>query len=152
MKVLKFGGKSLSSLQGNPLSGALDIMCAEAQKGKILVVCSARGRSTDMLEDMLEKAACGDDYTQIYEDFCMRQIAPDTTMDMSAEFAEIKQILEGVALLGEYSLKIKDRFLSFGEILNCKTVAHLLQGRGFKTRIVDSRHLIKNTDHYGSPS
>ncbi|MBQ1276807.1 MAG: bifunctional aspartate kinase/homoserine dehydrogenase I [Flavobacteriales bacterium] len=152
MKVLKFGGKSLSAGAGNPLQGALDIMSSEARKGKILVVCSARGKSTDMLEDMLEKAARGEDYMPSYMYFCERQQAPDVEMDMSSEFAEMRQMLEGVALLGEYSLKIKDRFMSFGEILSCKMVAHLLSKRGFKTRFVDSRRLIKTTDEWGSAS
>ena len=152
MKVLKFGGKSLSGAEGSPLEHSLDIISDQARMGKILVVCSARGRSTDMLEDMLEKAARGEDYSEAFEYFCLRQKAPAEDMDMSAEFAEIKKILEGVALLGEYSLKIKDRFLSFGEILSCRMVAHLLEKRGFKTRFVDSRHLIKTTDEYGSAS
>lgn len=152
MKVLKFGGKSLSAGVGNPLEGALDIMSREASKGKILVVCSARGKSTDMLEDMLEKAAKGEDYMPSYTYFCERQVAPDPAMDMTTEFAEIRQMLEGVALLGEYSLKIKDRFMAFGEILSCKMVAHLLSKRGFKTRFVDSRSLIKTTDEWGSAS
>ena len=71
---------------------------------------------------------------------------------MKAEHAEMKQILAGVALLGEYSQKVKDRFLSFGEILSCKMVAHLLRKRGFKARFVDSRTLIKTTEEYGSAS
>ena len=132
MKVLKFGGKSLSGAEGSPLEHSLDIISDQARMGKILVVCSARGRSTDMLE----KAARGEDYSEAFEYFCLRQKAPAEDMDMSAEFAEIKKILEGVALLGEYSLKIKDRFLSFGEILSCRMVAHLLEKRGFLLRFL----------------
>ena len=152
MKVLKFGGKSLSGAEGSPLNHSLDIISAQAQGDKLFVICSARGKSTDMLEDMLAKAAAGEDYKPAYEYFCQRQQAPSKSVDMAAEFAEMEQILAGVALLGEYSQKVKDRFLSFGEILSCKMVAHLLRKRGFKARFVDSRNLIKTTDEYGSAS
>ncbi len=152
MKVLKFGGKSLSGGEGSPLNQSLDIICQEARKGKVYVVCSARGKSTDMLEDMLLKAAAGEDYMPAFDYFFERQQAPSKSVDMKAEHAEMKQILAGVALLGEYSQKVKDRFLSFGEILSCKMVAHLLRKRGFKARFVDSRTLIKTTEEYGSAS
>lgn len=152
MKVLKFGGKSLSGAEGSPLNQSLDIISSQARQGKLYVICSARGKSTDMLEDMLGKAAAGQDYLPAFDYFFERQQAPSKSVDMKDEYAEMKQILAGVALLGEYSQKVKDRFLSFGEILSCKMVAHLLRKRGFKARFVDSRTLIKTTEEYGSAS
>ena len=57
-KVLKFGGKSLSNGEG--LSTVLDIIQQKAKEGvRQAVVLSARERTTDKLENILELAASG---------------------------------------------------------------------------------------------
>ena len=56
MKVLKFGGKSLANGEG--LENAIEIIASKYKAGiKVTVVASARGNSTDELEDILDKAA-----------------------------------------------------------------------------------------------
>lgn len=148
MKVLKFGGKSLAN--GDALTNALNIIDREAGNGKIFVVCSARGNSTNELEDLLEKATHGEPYLEQLNSFFEYQTKPSASLTFDQEYAEIKQLLEGVGLLGEYSLKIKDRLLAFGELLSCKTVAQLLSDKGSKSRFTDSRQLIKTDENYGS--
>ena len=59
MKILKFGGSSLAN--GAGLENSLSII-EKAAKEKIAVVVSARGRSTDQLEELLEMAAAGKDF------------------------------------------------------------------------------------------
>ena len=148
MKVLKFGGKSLAN--GSPLEQALDILKAEADKGKVVTVLSARGNSTNELEDLLEKAAAGEEYDALLDKFFEYQVELSDGLNFAKEFQEINKILGGVSLLGEYSLKIKDKLLSFGEIISCKAVVQLLKESNYKARFVDSRELIKTDEAYGS--
>jgi len=55
MKVIKFGGKSLAN--GKGLESTLAIIKNKINQGeKIAVVVSARGKTTDHLESILEKA------------------------------------------------------------------------------------------------
>jgi aspartate kinase len=148
MKVLKFGGKSLAN--GNPLSGALDIIKKEAKQDKIYLVLSARGNATNELEELLEVAAQGENYQAKLDKFFEYQVAPSDSLNFSSEFQDINRILGGVSLLGEYSLKIKDRLLAYGEILSCKTITTLIAQEGGKARFIDTRELIKTDERYGS--
>jgi len=148
MKVLKFGGKSLAN--GLPLESTLQIIESAARLSKIFVVLSARADATDILEKMIHMAASGDDYQQELDVFFNYQVAHTPQLNLADERYSISRMLEGVALLGEYSLKIKDQLLAYGELISCRTVVHLLQERGHKARFVDARNLIKTDQKYGS--
>ncbi|WP_218938241.1 bifunctional aspartate kinase/homoserine dehydrogenase I [Parashewanella tropica] len=147
MKILKFGGKSLAN--GKPLESAIEIIKAAASKGKIFVVLSARGQATKNLNDLLELAAQSQPYEAKLAEFIDYQYLTHCEVDLATEFDEIQRILAGVALLGEYSLKIKDRLLAFGEIISCKTVTYILNQNNLKARYVDARQFIKTDDSYG---
>ena len=55
MKIVKFGGQSLAN--GKGLDTVLEIIETKINKGEqIAVVVSARGKTTDHLESILEKA------------------------------------------------------------------------------------------------
>lgn len=148
MKVLKFGGKSLAN--GEPLEQALRIICRQSTRGKIFVVLSARADATDLLEQMLEKAAASEDYSSLLTHFREYQLQPSAGIDLEIEISDIVRLLAGVAMLGEYSLKIKDQLLAYGEIISCKMVTHLLKEKGYKARFVDARSLIKTDLKFGS--
>ncbi|MEC8884516.1 MAG: aspartate kinase, partial [Bacteroidota bacterium] len=71
-------------------------------------------------------------------------------VDLSEEFSELQRLFDGVALLGDYSKKVKDEVLSFGELISVKTVTHLLQKEGVKAQFTDSRKLIKTNGVFGN--
>lgn len=148
MKVLKFGGKSLAN--GSALEGALNIIQSKASEGKIFVVLSARADATDSLEALLAAAASGQPYQQSLHALLAYQQQPCSRSLFEEEMKTLSRLLGGVALLGEYSLKIKDEVLAYGEIISCKTVVHLLTQRGFRARFVDARKLIKTDLQFGS--
>ena len=148
IKVLKFGGRSLANGEG--LDRVLEIISSKMQQGEnIAVVLSARGSSTDDLEDILEKAKKGEAYEAAFKTFTDYQIAPAPEMDFSYEFSLLSQIFEGVQLLGDYSRKIKDRVLAQGEILSVKLVSKLLNDQGIEATAVDSRKLLKTDNNFG---
>lgn len=149
MKVLKFGGKSLAN--GKGIESALEIITGKFYNGeKITVVVSARGNTTDDLEAILEKAAQKKAYKSTFEIFKKYQLAPNTTVDFSEEFSKLETIFEGVSLLGDYSIKIKDKVLAQGELLSAKLVTSLLQKKGVNANITDASQLIITDENFGN--
>ncbi|MFJ1430138.1 bifunctional aspartate kinase/homoserine dehydrogenase I [Capnocytophaga canimorsus] len=147
MKILKFGGKSLAN--GKGLETVLEIVEQKINKGEhIALVVSARGNATDDLLAILEKAASGESYLPIFEDFKTYQKAYD--LDFPEEFALLEKLFEGVSLLGDYSDKIRDQIVAQGEIISAKLVTYLLEKRGINAVFVDSRKLLVSDDHFGN--
>ncbi|WP_093024893.1 bifunctional aspartate kinase/homoserine dehydrogenase I [Pustulibacterium marinum] len=148
MKVVKFGGKSLANGEG--LQNTINIIQAKLEaKERIALVVSARGKATDQLESLLEKAARGKAYQKELEEFKAYQTAV-ANVNLSEEFSTISKLLEGVALLHDYSKKIKDNVLSQGEIISGKTIVQLLQDKGVNAIFSDSRQLIVTDNTFGN--
>jgi len=148
IKVLKFGGKSLAN--GKGLESSLTIITNKINNNeKITIVVSARGKTTNQLETILEKAKANKSYLDEFKEFKNYQLEPDVTIDFSVEFQLLDEIFRGVSLLGDYSEKVKDQVLAQGEILSAKLITHLLIKSGIKANFVDSRALIKTDNQYG---
>lgn len=148
IKVLKFGGRSLANGQG--LDAVLRIISGKVSAGeRIAVVVSARNKATDELEDILEKAAKGLDYNRNFKDFEKYQRSVYNHVDISDELNGLEKLFGGVALLGDYSLKIKDQVLAYGELLSAKLLTQLLQDKGINACFIDTRKLIKTDSNFG---
>lgn len=148
MKVLKFGGKSLANGEG--IANAIDIIKAKiAEQERIVVVVSARGKATDQLERMLQRAAVGKEYKEDLEAFKQYQLAVGSA-DIQGEFEVLEKTLSGVALLRDYSNKVKDSVLAIGEVISGKTITSVLQAAGIPAKFSDSRNLIVTDDAFGN--
>ena len=148
-KILKFGGKSLAN--GTGINRVLDLIEQKAAVGeRFAVVLSARERATDQLEQLLELAAQGKDFTEQLGSFREYQQNGHGEVDLSVEFGELSRLLEGVALLGDYSARIKDQVLAQGELISVKMISALLKVRGVDADVLDSRNLIKTDDTFGN--
>ncbi len=149
IKVLKFGGKSLSNGEG--LGRVLQIVETKiAQKENIALVLSAREKATNQLESILKKAAKGKPYVKDFEAFEKYQKHSFKNINLSSEFAELAKLFEGVALLGDYSAKIKDQVLAYGEVISAKLLTKLLIGKGIKAHLIDTRDFIKTDTSFGN--
>lgn len=148
IKILKFGGKSLANGEG--ITRVLEIITSKVKKGEhIAVVLSAREKATDQLEALLKKAVDNKDYSKDFEAFEKYQRHTYPQVDLSREFAELKNLFEGVSLLGDYSAKIKDQVLAYGELISAKVITRLLVEAGINAKLVDSRKLIKTDGNFG---
>ncbi len=148
MKILKFGGRSLSNGEG--LQKVISIITDKVNNGEqIAVVVSARGKATDELEEILEVAAKNGDYKILLEQFKKYQLADFLNIDFSEEFQVLDKLFEGVSLIGDYSNKIKDQILSKGEILSAKLLTAVLKEKGINARFTDSRELLKTDSKFG---
>ncbi len=148
VKILKFGGKSLSNGEGIGL--VLEVITSKVSEGEnIAVVLSAREKATDQLEAMLEKAAKGKNYTKDFEAFEKYQQHTFGNVNLSEEFKNLAKLFEGVSLLGDYSAKIKDEVLAYGELISGKLLTKLLIGKGVNAQFIDARTLFKTDDSFG---
>ncbi|WP_369048072.1 bifunctional aspartate kinase/homoserine dehydrogenase I [Tenacibaculum sp. UWU-22] len=148
MKILKFGGKSLSN---EGIQQVISIVENKIQqKEKIAVVVSARGNATNELESILQKASKNETYHEAFEAFKKYQTSVTPSVDFSSEFSRLENLFEGVSLLKDYSQKIKDEVLAQGELLAAKTVAELLREKGIKANATDARDLLKTDENYGN--
>ena len=149
MKVIKFGGKSLAN--GVGLESVLNIITEKYNnKERLVVVVSARGNTTNQLEEILEIARSKQDFRNAFEGFKDYQLAPYYSLDLEEDLTRLFEILRGVKYLGDYSTKIKDEVLAQGELLSAKIVTKLLASQGIKASFVDSRQLIKTDDTFGN--
>lgn len=147
MKVIKFGGRSLANGEG--IKNTLRIIKEKVADGEVItVVVSARGNATDELESILEKAAKGESYQEDWEVFMDYQ-QDGFEVDFKEEFLVLEKLFEGVALLGDYSKKIKDQVLAQGEVLSAKLVTQILRNNGIPAHFTDSRLLIKTDAKFG---
>jgi aspartokinase/homoserine dehydrogenase 1 len=150
MKILKFGGKSLGNGEG--LEKSLAIIRKHYKEGTILLVASARGKATDELEDILDKAAKGRNYFGALSAFFKTQSLPAPELQLTQERKRLEDLLHGVQLLGEYSPRIKAEVLAYGELIAVKTLAHLFALEGITAQPIDARNLLEtyeeDGDHY----
>ncbi|UII76867.1 bifunctional aspartate kinase/homoserine dehydrogenase I [Flagellimonas sp. HMM57] len=147
IKILKFGGKSLAN--GKGLQNVLEIISTRANAGENFgVVLSARGKATDQLESMLDLAAKGKDFSKELQTFSDYQRGAFSKIELKEELNHIAKLLKGVSLTGDYSLKIKDELLSYGELISGKVITSILVESGVKAQLVDSRKLIKTDDTF----
>lgn len=148
MKILKFGGKSLSNGEG--INKVVSIITDKVNQGeKIAIVVSARGNATDELEEILAVASKNADYKSLLEQFKKYQQDVYANVDLSEEFAVLDKLFEGVSLIGDYSSKIKDQILSIGELLSAKLLTAILVEKGVNARFADSRTFLKTDSKFG---
>ncbi len=148
MKVLKFGGKSLAN--GKGIQTVVSIIEDKVRNGeKITVVLSARGNTTNDLEEILEKASKNESYLEQLEAFKKYQLSDFVGVDFTREFSILDKLFEGVSLLGDYSKRIKDQVLSQGEVLSAKLLTQILNEKNIKANFTDSRTLIITDGQFG---
>lgn len=149
MRLIKFGGKSLAN--GRGITKVLSIIENKIKsKEKIIIVLSARGNTTDVLEELLDLAKAGKNYEKQLEAFKNYQLEPIKTIDLDTEFNWISKLLQGTQLTGDYSLKTKDLLLAQGEIISVKTIAAILNSLNIKSIAIDSRLFLKTDDNFGN--
>ena len=152
MKILKFGGSSVASLENIKLVAG--IVQRESKSTPTLIVFSAFGGVTNDLLQMAELAAREDEsYKSLLEKNEKRhlQVAKDLipVQDQSAllsrvknEFNRLETLYEGVYLLNELSNRTRHVIAGFGEILSSLIITEYLRSTGADIKFVDSRDLI----------
>ena len=161
MLVMKFGGSSVGSIEA--LTKVVGILKDKEHSGKVrVVVLSAFSGMTDGLIDLAKRARAGDQtYNDLFhamqrrhwdvaERFLENTNLINALSDIETRFAELRRILDGIAILQELSPRILDSVMSFGERLSASLLARILEGAGINAEYLDARKLIKTDDHHGN--
>lgn len=149
MKILKFGGKSLANGEG--LHHVVQTIAQKYFNNESLaVVVSARGNTTDELVILLKKAQANIPYKADFELFKAYQLEGVSENIFENEFEVLEKLFDGVALLGDYSEKIKDQVIAYGELLSAKYITYVLNNKNIKANFVDARQLIKTDASFGN--
>lgn len=172
LRVLKFGGTSVGSPER--LLQVLELVSAERARGPVAVVVSAMGDTTDWLLEAVELAKRGelmgalelarrvaglaeDNTARVREALAARGLARGEAHEhlrdgralVAGQVAELRTLLEGVAILREGTPQTRDLVMSFGERMSATVVAALLTLRGLPATFVDARDWCVTDDGFG---
>ncbi|KAL5198703.1 hypothetical protein ABZP36_002215 [Zizania latifolia] len=142
--VMKFGGSSVASAER--MREVADLILSFPEERPV-VVLSAMGKSTNKLLMAGEKAVdCGaanvselDELTFIKELHfgTVDQLGLDRSI-VSGLLDELEQLLKGIAMMKELTLRTRDYLVSFGECMSTRIFAALLNKLGVKARQYDA--------------
>lgn len=142
--VMKFGGSSLASAERIREIAELIVSFPEETP---LVVLSAMGKTTNNLLLAGEKAvSCGvSNASEIEELTFIKQLHLKTAYELgvdpsviSGHLEELEQLLKGIAMMKELTLRTRDYLVSFGECMSTRIVAAYLNKIGVKARQYDA--------------
>jgi len=154
MKVLKFGGTSVGSIEN--IRTVKEIL--EKQDGRCAVVVSAFSGVTDQIIAMAELASARDTsfrdemehlhrrHTEAIDVLLPGEKGEFTKTEVESLISEFKDALQGIYLLQDLSNKTLDFLLSFGERLSATIIARFVRHAAY----VDSRKLIHTDSQFGN--
>jgi diaminopimelate decarboxylase/aspartate kinase len=146
--VMKFGGTSVSSASSWETIAQLVQARLDAGLRPVIVHSALKGVS-DALEGVLEHAIKGDvgaRLEQIRRQHC--ELADDLGLDASAllegRLYELEQLIAGVRLVREVSVRVRVRVMALGELLATTLGAAFLARNGLPVHWMDARDLLTN--------
>jgi aspartate kinase len=164
MIVIKFGGTSVGD--ADRVANAIDIV-AERREQKPIVVVSALSGVTNQLVEASE-AACAQDQKRVaeiisavrarHEDVALRLVQQKSDFlesflrQLDKQIEEIDTILRGITLLGEITLRAKDKVVSIGEKLSSVLFAYSMKMRALPGEHVHSEEVIWTDACFGGAS
>ncbi|MCU1288630.1 MAG: aspartate kinase [Acidobacteria bacterium] len=162
MKILKFGGSSVGNAAN--IEKVVEIVSREIENDSCVVVLSAMQGTTDKLIETGKLAEKGEEsfrakineiaesHAKTVQSLLPSEAQSELTAFVRERIEELRNICEGVYLLGELSARTLDKIVSFGEILSTGIVSAVMNSRGIENLWKDSRELIKTDSNYGSAS
>ena len=160
MKVLKFGGTSVGTVQS--IKSVLEIVKSSFEKGeKPLVVLSAMSGVTNLLTQMAENAAERKSFTEdiklleekhfdVVKQLIAIKYQNPVFTKLKLMLNELEEILQGVYALKELSLQSKDLIVSFGERFSNYMVSKIMEQYISDAIYVDASHYIKTNSNFGN--
>lgn len=160
MKVLKFGGTSVGSVEAlQALTGV--VKSNLEQKERMIIVVSAMGGLTNLLIKTAEDAVKGIDFSssltaiearhfEVVKSLIPIQQQNKVFTTLKIYFQELEDLMQGVTALKELSPKTKDAILSYGEKCSAFMLSRILRPVYEKTEFLDATQLIKTDSSFGN--
>lgn len=140
MKLLKFGGQSLS--YGKPINNVIEIVRKEFGFDSVAIVVSALGNSTDLLEQLYNDCKTGKRNLETWKAF-NALCAPYFRVDKVSELLEILHadlaLIEG----DKGNQPSLNHILAFGELISSHSLTATLNEKGIPAKSIDSRKFLK---------
>ena len=161
MKVIKFGGAVLNSIDG--FGEMLKIVKANSDN-KCLLVISAFSKSTRNLKNAAQTAEMGDIASavqisnELYNEYCNfatillsnSENLKDLIEQYDTSFENLNDLLKGISITRELTDRTLDAIMSFGETLSLLTAFHYLNCNGIRLIELNSTDVIITDDSFGS--
>ena len=159
MLILKFGSSSVGSQQG--IEQIIGILKNKTQEGNVpAVIVSAFSGVTYALKNLAKKAASGGVYTDLLDDIKSRHTGcidfflkasdrKNALKEIENIITQLSQVLDGITLLGETSLRSMDLVMSFGERLSAALFAVIFSKNGIDAEYLDARDIIITDAGFG---
>jgi aspartokinase/homoserine dehydrogenase 1 len=160
MKVIKFGGSSISSAEN--ITKVIKIIESDLRKGRCTLIFSAFQGITNLLFKAADLAKSqNQEYLKVIKDIEERHLLVAKTLiseknvDVTINFIherlkELYDIHHGVFLVKECTLKIMDYIASFGERLSTYIISEVIKAEGYEVNYLDAREVIKTNNAFGS--
>lgn len=161
MIVIKFGGTSVGD--ADRVANAIDIVAARQERRPVIVVSALSGVTNDLVA--ASEAACAQDQKQVreiiakvrarHEDVALRLVQQKSDFfeafirQLDKQVEEIDTILRGIALLGEITMRARDKVVSIGEKLSSVLFAYTMMMRALPGEHVHSEEVIWTDDRFG---
>jgi aspartate kinase len=157
MVVMKFGGTSVESREA--IERLIGIVRREEHRRPIVVV-SAMGKTTNKLLMAADEAAAGrrDQALTLVDELRGLHLteglalagaaAAELDRYIRAHFEWLEELVKGLSIVGELSLRSKDAIASAGERLSSLVVSFALRAAGLRTEHVDARKVVITDDRF----
>lgn len=162
MIVIKFGGTSVGDAAR--VADAIDIVAERRQLKPIIVVSAlagitneliaateaARDQKPELVKEIVAKIR------QRHEDVAMQLVQQKFDFfeaflkQLTKQIDQINTILSGIALLGEITLRAKDKVVSIGEKLSSVLFAYSMMMRALPGEHVESEEVIITNEQFGA--
>src|SRR5438128_11470582 len=159
--IIKFGGTSVGDAER--VANAIDIVAERQQLKPIVVVSALAGVTNDLVAATEAARACDMERVnqivaairQRHEDVAMRLVQQKFDFfesfikQLDKHIEQIHTILRGIALLGEITLRAKDKVVAIGEKLSSVLFAYSMMMRALPGEHVDSEEVVITDNRFG---
>ena len=155
MKVFKFGGASVNSAEA--VRNMSDIVLRHMESEPLVVVVSAMGKTTNLLEKLVPGSTGGSPVHELrqqlenyHRDIASGLMPDDTTVQekISALLSQLDTTIATLEPSGDNYNYNYDQVVSYGELISTTIIAHYLNHLGIKTLWQDARQYIVTDNHY----
>lgn len=156
--VMKFGGTSVQD--SSSIMNVIKIV--KREKAQKIVVVSAIAKGTNALEQIARLAADGKAteaksilekliyrHYRIINDLVDDKLLNKETVRRINEFhSRIEELIAGLSVINELSLRTLDAFRVFGELMSSTVIYHIMRDKKIEAEWIDSRGIIKTDNEF----
>ncbi len=159
MIVMKFGGTSVED--AHAMNTVIDVVSRERQRQPVVVVSAIAGATNTLLgaaelavQGKLDEASAGlhgllERHVLILENLIdTRSTVQQLILEIRRRFEELKNLCQGIAILGELTNRSLDAIASVGERLSSLILADAMKERGLPAILLDARSIMITDDRF----